>query len=435
MKRALLVVLVLIAAALSGAFVWANRHGEIAAIEPPTPDSFDAALVERGEVLAGIGNCKSCHTAPNGAEFAGGYSTATPFGIVYSTNITPDPATGIGTWSEAAFARAMREGIDREGRYLYPVFPYDHFHLVTDEDISALYAYVMTREPAESAAVENELGFPYRNRLLIAGWQALFLDEGQFVPDPAQSETWNRGAYLVEGLGHCGACHTPRNRLGGATRDAVFAGTELAGGWYGPAMDEGSPAVVPWTEDSLVNYLLDGWDRDHGTADGPMREVVANLNVALSEDDAYAMAEYLLGRLPRAEADRDAIRAGAEARSLASNLLTDADLARTEGDPQLRAGQELFARSCANCHRAGADTVPLALTTALNVPDPGNAIAVTRFGVAPPPGAPGKTMPAFAALTPEELAALARFMRWQFTDHPPWDGVDDAVAEILETAE
>jgi mono/diheme cytochrome c family protein len=165
-----------------------------------------------------------------------------------------------------------------------------------------------------------------------------------------------------------------------------------------------------------------------------MHEVVANLNVSLSEDDAYAMAEYLLGRLPDADADRDAIWAEAEARSLASNLLTPEDLARTEADPELRAGQELFARSCANCHRAGADTVPLALTTKLNVPDPGNAIAVTRFGVAPPPGAPGKTMPAFAALSPDELAALARFMRWQFTDHMPWSRVDEAVAEVLETA-
>lgn len=431
-RRILLALVILVVVALAAAYLWASRHAEIAAIEPPAAESFDAALVQQGETLAAIGNCESCHTIPGGQQYAGGYSSATPFGIVYSTNITPHVETGIGTWSEEAFARALRQGIDREGDYLYPVFPYDHFTLISDEDVSALYAFLMTRPPAEAVANENELDFPYDNRLLLAGWQLLHLDEGRFVPDPEQSEAWNRGAYLVEGLGHCGACHTPRGPLGALDPDAKFAGAALAAGWYAPAMDETSPAVVPWHADAIVNYLLDGWDRDHGIAAGPMTPVVNNLYDHLSENDAYAMAEYILSFLPESgEIDREALRAAAAETQLTAQLLSEEELALTADDPVLAAGQELFARSCANCHRQNTDTVPLALTTSVNLPDPGNMLAVTRHGIQPPLGVPAKSMPAFAALTPEQLASLAHFVRWQFTDLPPWENVDEAIEEVL----
>lgn len=430
-KRILLVIGLLAVLAVIGAFAWASRHGEVAAITPPAAGDFDATLVQQGEVLAGIGNCSSCHTAADGADYAGGYSMATPFGIVYSTNITPDPEAGIGTWSEAAFARALRQGLDREGNHLYPVFPYDHFTLLSDEDVAALYAFFMTREPVATEVPENLLDFPFDNRILLAGWKYLHLDERRFQPDPEQSEEWNRGAYLVEGLGHCGACHTPRDRLGAVDADAKFAGAGLGGGWYAPALDASSPAVVPWTEDAMVNYLLDGWDSDHGIAAGPMTKVVNNLYDHLSENDAYAMAAYLLPFQPQPTAEPDILRAEAVERSLTSQMLDEAELALTADDPVLAAGQALFARSCANCHRQGTDTVPLGLTTSMNVPDPRNMLSVTRHGIRPPVGVPSKTMPNFAGLTREDLAALARYSRWQFTDLPEWEGMEEALDDVL----
>jgi mono/diheme cytochrome c family protein len=436
-KRLFLALVAIALAAAIGAYLWATRHGEIAAIDPPDPASIDAALVAEGEMLAGIGNCASCHTAEGGADYAGGYSTATPFGIVYSTNITPHPEQGIGRWSEEAFARAMRDGINREGDYLYPVFPYDHFTILTDKDISALYAFLMTRPPAESVGAENDLAFPYDNRLLLAGWQLVNLDDRRFVPDPDQGETWNRGAYLVEGLGHCGACHTPRDRLGGLDGAAKFSGAALAAGWWAPALDDSNPDPLPWTEDAMVNYLLDGWDRDHGIAAGPMRSVVHNLNTHLSEGDAYAMAEYLLSFMPKASEDvpSDDIRAAADARSLTGAVLNTEEIARTEGDPLLAQGQEIFARSCANCHRQGTDTVPLALTTSVNLNNPGNLIAVTRHGITAPVGSASRSMPAFPQLTRDDLIALAAFTRWQHTDRPAWEGIAEAVDEVLAGAE
>src|ERR1700728_4040106 len=216
---------------IAGAAVAALMGGAIAAfavvwrpasegIEPPAPQSFEPALVKRGRDLAAIGNCSDCHTAPGGKTFAGGVSVPTPFGTIYSSNITPDPETGIGRWPEAAFRRAMRSGVNRDGQHLYPTFPYDHFTNVSDEDDAALYAFLMTRPAVHAPARENQLPFPLDQRVVVAGWKLLFLRPGSFQPDPSKSAEFNRGGYLVEGLAHCGACHTPRNGLGadGPTR-------------------------------------------------------------------------------------------------------------------------------------------------------------------------------------------------------------------------
>src|SRR5688500_2049759 len=205
------------------AFAW---RSEIPAEEVAEATQFDPALIEKGAQLAAVGNCIACHTVPGSKAFAGGLAVPTPFGTIYSTNITPDPETGIGRWSETAFIRAMREGVDREGNHLYPAFPYDHYTRVTDEDNSALYAYLMTREPVAATSPENELRFPLGFLPLLAGWKLLFFEEGVFQPNPEQSEEWNRGAYLAEGLGHCGSCHTPRNRLGALDEDRHYAGGE-----------------------------------------------------------------------------------------------------------------------------------------------------------------------------------------------------------------
>src|SRR5438552_1941647 len=270
------------------AIVW---RPAIAAVEPPGPQAFDAALVKRGRELAAIGNCNDCHTVRGAKNFAGGLPVPTPFGAIFSSNITPDAETGIGRWSEAAFRRAMRSGVDREGRHLYPTFPYDHFTNVSDEDDRALYAYLMTREAVHAPARENQLSFPLNQRVVVAGWKLLFLHRGTYQPDAAQSAEWNRGAYLVEGLAHCGACHTPRNGLGAERASAPFAGGDVDN-WHAYAINGQSPSPVPWDADALFGYLRDGWHPDHGVARGPMAQVVSNLS-DVPDSDIRAIAIYM----------------------------------------------------------------------------------------------------------------------------------------------
>jgi mono/diheme cytochrome c family protein len=206
-------------------------HVTIDPATPPSPLALDQVLIARGAQLAALGNCATCHTADGGRPYAGGYPVKTPFGTVYGTNITPEPDTGIGRWSLAAFERAMREGLDRQGRHLYPAFPYDHFAKLTHDDIRALYAFLLTREPVRAEAPANSVIVP---RPFVAVWKAMYLRRAVFEPDPARDATWNRGAYLAEGLAHCGACHTPRNRLGAEELSEHFSGGEVDG-WHAGA--------------------------------------------------------------------------------------------------------------------------------------------------------------------------------------------------------
>src|SRR3977135_2666502 len=210
MIESVVVALLIGGAVAAFAIIW---RPAIAAIDPPAPQSFDTALVKRGRDLAAIGNCNDCHTVRGGKDFAGGLPVPTPFGTIFSSNITPDAETGIGRWSEAAFRRAMRSGVNRDGQHLYPTFPYDHFTNVRDEDDRALYAYLMTRQPVHAPARDNQLRFPPDQRFVIAGWKLLFLRRGTFQPDKAQSAEWNRGAYLVQGLAKCRAWHNTRTAL------------------------------------------------------------------------------------------------------------------------------------------------------------------------------------------------------------------------------
>jgi mono/diheme cytochrome c family protein len=427
--RYLIGFIVVVAVAAGGFLAWAASVSAIDPIAPPDPSRFTNEAIEAGETLAALGDCVVCHTAQGGKEFAGGLALPTPFGTIYSTNITPDPETGIGTWSEEAFLRAMHEGIDRAGGYLYPAFPYDHFTKVRDEDLGAIYAYLMTREPVSSTAPDNELPFPLNIRLLMAGWNLLFLDRGAFEPDPTKDDEWNRGAYLVEGLGHCGSCHTPRNFLGAERADIPFAGGE-AENWYAPALDANSPAPLAWTEDALVNYLIDGWDGDHGVAAGPMLPVVNEVG-QLSEDDVYAIAAYLLSFMdPQSEEIAAGVMSFAEQREFGGPGDAMSDAPVVAGDEPVARGEATFERVCANCHRSGGQTVPLALTSTVAGPDPRNAIHIIMDGIEPPPGVPGKTMPRFGGtLSDEEIADLLAFMRSRFTRSPPWS---DAAARISE---
>lgn len=228
---------------------------------------------------------------PAGEAFAGGLALETPFGTVYSTNFTPEPETCIGTWSEAAFIRAMREGMDRQGNHLFPVFPCGQFARVTTSDLQAIYAFLMVQKPVVAPAQDNELRFPFGLRPLLAGWKMLYLRQGQFEPDPGLSEEANRGAYLVAGLGHCASWHSPRTGLGGIDGARPFGGG-MAEGWSVPAIGAGSQSVAPWSAKAHEDYLFDGWDAGDGIAAGPMVAVIDTLYDA-SEDDVAAMAVYL----------------------------------------------------------------------------------------------------------------------------------------------
>ena len=427
LRAAIAVVVVLAVAAI--VFLWWTAPAVIAGIEPPAAAAFDPKLVESGARLAAIGNCGFCHTAPGGPTYAGNRPIATPFGTVFSTNITPAPGSGIGRWPEEAFRRAMRQGIARRGTRLYPAFPYDHFTRLSDDDIHALYAFVMTRPPVEVYPKENDLPFPLNQRRLLAIWDLLFLDQTAFRPDPQQTPEWNRGAYLVAGLGHCGACHTPRNLLGAEKRGRDLDGGD-AEGWTAPALNAASPAPVPWDAVHLFGYLRSGRDAEHGAAVGPMRPVVDGL-AAADEADVRAIAAYLASRQGEPSAAR---------RERGAKALAQAESGQV---PQPGSGEAqaaaIFAGACAGCHVGGSETAPprgidLALSTAVNDASPRNAINIVLDGIAPAVGAAGPMMPGFAGtFTDAQLADLLRYLRAHYSAAGAWSDLDGAVRSISDS--
>jgi mono/diheme cytochrome c family protein len=417
-------VIVIAGAAAAFAVTW---RPAIATIEPPAPKSFDVGLVKRGRELAAIGNCSDCHTLRGGEAFAGGLPVPTPFGTIYSSNITPDAETGIGRWPEAAFRRAMRAGVDRDGRHLYPTFPYDHFTNVSDEDDSALYAYLMTRRPVHALPRANQLSFPLDQRFVIAGWKLLFLRHGTYQPDATKSAEWNRGAYLVEGLAHCGACHTPRNALGAERASAAFAGGDVDN-WHAYAINSQSPAPVPWDADALAAYLRDGWHPDHGVARGPMAQVVSNLS-SVREGDVRAIATYMVGVFGAPTPDRK--RRGDEVLAQVKSPPTQTVAANT-------AGASIYAAACATCHEAGRPLpyggVNLGLSTAISSPDARNAANIVLSGVQPVEGERSPIMPGFAAsMSDGQIAALLNDLRARFSNQPAWTGLEKTIADARRT--
>ena len=415
------------AAIAVAAIVW---RPAIAAIEPPAPQSFDSALVKRGRDLAAIGNCNDCHTVRGARDFAGGLAVPTPFGTIYSSNITPDAETGIGRWSEAAFRRAMQSGVDREGRHLYPTFPYDHFTNVSDDDNRALYAFVMTRRPVHAQPRENQLSFPLNQRVVVAGWKLLYLRHGTYQPDAAKTAEWNRGAYLVEGLAHCGACHTPRNALGAERTRAAFAGGDVDN-WHAYAINGQSPAPVPWDADALFQYLRQGWHPDHGVARGPMAEVVSNLS-EVPESDVRAIATYMAGVFgaptPDAKRRGDDVRAQAKTQQAPTSQPSNANAG----------GASLYAAACATCH--GSDRGPpygginLALSSAFSGPDARNAANIVLSGIRPTAGERSPIMPGFAdSMSDDQITTLLDHLRTRFSSQPPWTNTAGIVRDARRT--
>jgi nicotinate dehydrogenase subunit B len=387
---------------------------------------YAQATIERGRQLAAAGNCAGCHTAPGGMPNAGGLAMQTPFGRVYTTNLTPDAQTGLGLWTYAAFERAMREGISRDGRHLYPAFPFTSFAKTSDQDLTAIYAYLMAQPAVSAPTPPAEMAFPFSVRPLMAAWNGMFHDAKPFVPEPGQSAEWNRGAYLVNGLGHCSACHTPRNALGAEIGGKAFLAGAMVDGWEAPALTSLSRAPVPWTETELYRYLRQGHTEAHGIAAGPMGDVVKELR-HLPDADVQAMARYLAS-FNAAVSDKDI---AAQARQVV--------LSAQQAEPGLRnEGQRLFNGACASCHHDGDGprllgvNTPLALNSNLHSTRPDNVIRNILDGIRTPATADIGFMPAFRhSLSDEQVAALAGYMRSRYAPgQPAWPDLPQAVSRL-----
>lgn len=384
---------------------------ELAAYPGPTPagvpaDLASADLVTRGKYLAAAADCQVCHTAKAGRPFAGGRAIPTPFGVLYSPNITPDRETGIGTWTDADFLRAVHQGIGKDGSHLYPAFPYESYTLMDDSDVLAIKAYLFSLAPVHAVAPPNTLSFPFDQRWLMAVWSAFYNPDGRFRPHPDRSAGWNRGAYLVEALGHCGDCHTPRNLAQAPDNRRKFAGAVIDG-WhaYNISSDQGS-GVGGWSDAQLADYLRTGHADARGSAGGPMAEVVEASLSQLEPVDIAAMVAYL--RSVPAQVSPDLSEPAADAASDAPKAMPAAGL-------DLR-GKQLFAGACASCHGWSGVSLLTKYATltgerAVNDPSGVNAAQIVLSG-ARWQGPDGEVfMPAFgAAYSDTEIAAVVNYV-------------------------
>ncbi|HEY0975418.1 MAG TPA: cytochrome c [Solimonas sp.] len=403
MKRALGIAAVVAALLALGAW-WLLPIPDAAHSVPlPGPSAMPAhadlaAQIERGAYLARAGDCQACHTVRGGPVYAGGRAIPTPFGTFYSPNITPDVETGIGRWTDDDFWRAMHEGRSRDGSPLYPVFPYTNYTRVTREDADALFVYLKSLPPVMQSRREHDLKFPYRYRPLLSGWRLLFFRPGVYEPDAAQSEAWNRGAYLVQGLGHCSACHESRNALG-ASRTQPAGGLVL--NWYAPSLSVKTEAgVQDWPVHDIAALLKDGI-APQASVLGPMAEVVFESLQHLNDADLRAMAVYLKD-LPVSE---PAVRDRRSSRDL------KAITAR---------GEALYAEHCAACHGDNGEGRPpaapaLAGNRAVTQDSIVNPIRVLLYG-GYPPGTAGNPrpygMPPFGhTLSDQEIADVLTYTR------------------------
>jgi mono/diheme cytochrome c family protein len=264
----------------------------------------DPDIVKRGEYLFHASGCAGCHTAekPKGPHLAGGRKLKTPFGVFVTPNISPDPDHGIGAWRKKDFFRAMREGRSPEGAYYFPAFPYASYAAMSNSDLTALWAYLQTQPSQQRANKPHELSFPFDQRWLLFFWRFLYFDDSPFTPDPSKSQQWNRGAYLVRALGHCGECHTPRSLMGGVQLSKEFAGSKSGpeGGRVPNITAHAVKGIGGWSKDEIVSFLADGYLPDGDFVGGAMTEVVENSTSRMVEDDLRAIAEFLLATPPHA---------------------------------------------------------------------------------------------------------------------------------------
>lgn len=373
--------------------------------DTPNPD-----LVKRGEYLARAGDCFSCHTKEGKPELSGGRLTPTPFGAISSPNITPDPDTGIGKWSDDDFYRVLHDGIGKQGEYIYPIMPFDHFTKVTRDDVMAIKAFLFSLKPVHAPRVPNQLAFPFNIRAGLLAWRTLYFQEGTFKPDPKASAQVNRGAYLVEGLEHCGSCHTPRNiAMGSETSKALGGGEIKAQGWFAPNItSDVREGIGSWSQQQIVQYLKEGVAPGKAVAAGPMSETVHKSLVYLTDDDLNDIAMYLKG---------------APAKALYS--------AQQAASPP---GATAYLNNCAFCHQPDGKGISGAVP-----PLAGNGVAKaggaedvirTILGGLPAQGeyAP---MPGFATeLTSDQIATLANYVRGAWGNNAPANATPDMVDHL-----
>ena len=387
----------------------------IAVASASTAGAQDADLVKRGEYLARAGDCIACHTAPGGKPMAGGLEIPTPVGAIVSTNITPSRTAGIGGYTFEQFARALRDGVRADGARLYPAMPYTSYALVTDDDARALYAYFMNGvAPVDARPEATPLPFPFDIRLSMAAWNLLFRHEGPFRADPGHDAQWNRGAYLVRGLGHCGTCHTPRNVLM-AEKSAEELGGGAVGKWRAPNITSDALAGIGgWSVEELVSYLREGHAKDRSQAAGPMAEAVDNSLRFLSAEDLQAMASFLKATAPLRDAkvSRPAYGWGAPA----------SDFTKVRGvawpaNPDEANGAQLYDAHCATCHQARGEgsfdggLPPVFHNAALGRPHVDNLVLAVLEGVHRALDPPELRMPGFGSvLSDRQVATLCTYL-------------------------
>ena len=352
----------------------------------------------RGKALATAGDCIACHTAPGGKPFAGGLALQTPFGAIMTPNLTPDDTTGIGRWSKDNFARAMHEGRRPDGVYLYPAFPYPYYTKVTRADTDAIYDYLRTLTPVSNLVDRKTLPFPFSIRRSMWGWNALYFTPGYFVADPKRSEEFNRGAYLVEGLGHCGACHTPLNVFGANKAEQYLQGNPIDN-WIAPNITNDPQAGLGnWSTDDIVQYLKNGQTRT-SLASGPMKDVIENSTSKMPDADLKAMAVYLKER-------------GAAGPSAPQPIAA--------ADPQMKVGEAIFTDTCSACHASNGTGVEhlfprLAGNAIVKQDDPASLIHIILTGARATGTEARPTAPAMPSLgyrlNDSQVAAVVTYIR------------------------
>ena len=401
----------------------------------------NAELIAKGRYIATAGDCAACHTAPHGGQpFAGGYGIVSPLGTIFSTNITPSKTKGIGNYSEEEFARAVREGVAKDGTHLYPAMPYTAYAKTSDDDIKALYAYFMSEvKPVDTNPQKTELPFPFSIRASMAGWNLFFLDSARFKPDASKSEQWNRGAYLAEGLEHCSSCHTPRNLLMAESSNKALSGGPL-GSWYAPNItSDPVSGIGGWSEDELVAYMRTGRVAGKAQAAGPMAEAVENSLQHLTDDDLKAIAVYVKSTEP--------VSSAATTPRYGYGKPSGAEFA-LRGLPGQAAGEDgfhVFSGSCAACHQVNgqgnAFYPSLFNNTATGAPEPDNLVSTILFGLTRTVGDTHTFMPAFGPassftdrLSDKEVADVSNYVLTQF-GNPDVTLTEADVARIREGGE
>jgi mono/diheme cytochrome c family protein len=397
------------AAVLGLAIGWMWPHEQHVAARSPADYAATPDNIARGAYLARAGDCMACHTARGGAAYAGGRAIDTPFGRLYAPNITPDRETGIGAWNADDFWRALHNGKSRDGRLLYPAFPYTNYTKVTRPDSDALFAYLRSVAPARQPNRAHELRFPYDQQLMLAGWRLLYFRPGVHADDTRRDAAWNRGAYLVEGLGHCSACHSSRNSLG-AVEGPLTGGLIPMLGWYAPSLSSDAEAGLgSWGNAEIVQLLKTGAS-PRATVFGPMAEVVAKSLQHLSDADAAAMASYLKS-LPATPAPA-----------------RDDPAADPRLEPVLAQGRKLYETHCIDCHGAdgkGAPPAypPLAGNRALTMDESVNAVRIVLNGGFAPATAGNPRpygMPPYGhVLGDDEVAAVVTYLRASWGNRAP----------------